>query len=350
MSKELWLSASRIKSYLACSWKYWGKYHLKLPSESNFGAARGSACHDLFACLIKKDRRDYVEKIIKDKTIKNIPSVVRFINWKMKSQGFPDELDNKGVNNFELIDEMIYVGLAYDFFCSKEELIYDHIEELFKLESEDPKYKILGYIDKVSKNKNVAAIRDYKSSSNKFTDSELEWEVQALSYLLYCKRALGMSGFVEFIFLRYPDNPISKVEVTDDELDMFEYWLADVYEHLENFDEESATEHYAMDDGWLNKEKGFKGAAMCGYGKFPDHRYSESHKDPNKRGQPYYVCECAFPFQYFVALDEDGKILASSKDIGELSGYKNIDTRYYSGCPRKTNTPEFQNWLKSQSE
>jgi len=126
--------------------------------------------------------------------------------------------------------------------------------------------------------------------------------------------------------------------------------LADVYAYLENFDESDATKNMAIDMGWLPKEDGFKGAVSCGYAKFPNHSYADNHKDKDKRGKNYYSCECKWPFEYYVVKNEDGKVIKSTKNIEELAGEENIETRQWQGCPKWTNKIEYKEWLEENSQ
>ena len=58
------LSASRIKTWEDCSWKYWCNYHLKVPGRNNDGAARGTVCHTILELLLNKKNKKYYKLIL----------------------------------------------------------------------------------------------------------------------------------------------------------------------------------------------------------------------------------------------------------------------------------------------
>ena len=80
------LSASRIKKLGDCAWAYWCNYVLKLPSTSNSGAARGTACHLVFEVLLNKRHKHHFEKITTDNSIFNSPSIVSLIEKSLKKE------------------------------------------------------------------------------------------------------------------------------------------------------------------------------------------------------------------------------------------------------------------------
>ena len=104
------LSASRIKTAQSCSWLYWCKYKLKLPDKSNDGARRGSICHLVFEVLGAKGRKKYYNKIIKSQDVFAVPSIERLILKHATREGIDDP------ENVELMKDMIFNGLSYDFF------------------------------------------------------------------------------------------------------------------------------------------------------------------------------------------------------------------------------------------
>lgn len=346
MSKEFSLSASRIEEFNKCSLTYYYKYILKGPDESNDGAKRGSVCHDVFEVFIKEEYKDSVNQILNAKTIKEDKKLLEMVYERIKHYELGEE-DNKGNNNFNLIEEMILVGFSHDFYCEGAQIDYENLEKRFKIESDNPKYNLVGLIDKPVIRDGKYEIYDYKSSSSKKVDKDLELSHQALSYGLYAMRVLNMDSWVKFVFLRFPEDPIQKVSYTKDMLEGFEYYLADMYERMSNFSEDDAFSNLAYDKGYP-KDGTFSGAMCCGYAKYPNHKYPEKHKDPEKRGKPYFSCMCAFPFEYYVALNENGEIVKSSKNEQDLAKYERVEKKYWQGCPRKTNTKEFEEWVLNQ--
>ena len=232
---------------------------------------------------------------------------------------------------------MIFVGLNYDFYCKGYKIDYENLETMFYLKgTEDQPYELRGKIDKPSSRGQKYRIVDYKSSAQKKQDVELEFSVQALSYILWAKKAKNMTAFVEFVFLRFPDKPDQRVEVTDEVLDGFESWLSDLYLYLKDFDELNMYDNMAADKGYP-KDGTFSGSIVCGYGKYPGHSYSDTHKNIEKRGKPYYVCSEKWPYDYWILKDDEGTILKSTRDIDQSL----VEKRSWNGCPKFTNSIEY---------
>ena len=116
MSNLPTLSASAIQDLEKCSWIYYCKKCLKLPDKSNAGASRGSICHLLFECLLNPRHKKHFNSIIKKNEIKKLKVIDRFIKKQIKKYKL-DKIDHKDNNNYDLIEEMILVGLKNDFFC-----------------------------------------------------------------------------------------------------------------------------------------------------------------------------------------------------------------------------------------
>lgn len=333
MSKDqFYLSASRIKTYLGCSWQYWAKYHLKIPEKQNAGAARGNVCHEVLEILLDPKYKHWYDYIIEKQTCKGIKGLEKIIKEARAKFQVEEKHDNKGNHNGELIDEMIYNACCYDFFCDGWEL--EKPEKEFNFINKNPYYAIRGFIDKHARKRKRGLIRDYKSSNEIRKEDH---ELQGLIYSLYLLKVEQALSFVEFQFLRFPENPIVSFEFDEDELLGAEEWLAEIQATLENFDEETAYSHFAADDGWPDKKKneGFKGLAMCGYGKFPGHCYSDTHDDPAKRGNPYFVCGYKWPLDYYVST-KDNIIEESAfekEGLEKKRGHK-IEKRRYMGCPK----------------
>ena len=270
MSKEIRLSASKIKTLESCGWKYWCTYHMQLPRSSNDGAARGTACHLVLEVLLNPRHRDKIDQILEANTIECIPSVCELVRKNLRSSGFYNE------ENYVMCDEMILVALKCDFLGEKGGEINEPEKE-FLLESKDPEYRILGFMDKpieYKKDKKVVIV-DYKTSKQKFTTLEQEFNIQALSYILAARKVWPdiKEAEIEFQFLKFPKQPVMKITATEDEIRGFEKWLGFIYEKVKNFtqprlDDENS---FAKFHPRPSKEEGFKGPLLCGFAKYPGH-------------------------------------------------------------------------------
>lgn len=264
------------------------------------------------------------------KNIEDDKGVTRLIKKLIKSNNLPI-LDKKGVNNYDLIKEMVLVGLGYDFYCED----YDELlSSEYEIKIETPEYRLNGFIDKLGIKDGKFLISDFKSSE-KF-DS---FDTQALCYILWAKRVKNMDSIAEFIYLRKPEGQISrKYEFTDSQIDGFEMYVKEIYKQLKNFNRKKAQSHFAYDDGYPGKDEGFKGAAMCGRSQYKGHLKkdgTEMWSCPNKHPQEYYVCL------------KNGEIIKSDLNYEALVTYldkKGIDKKEescykiqkvsYSGCLR----------------
>ena len=315
------LSASRIKNLESCYWSYWCKYHLKLPEKNNEGAMRGSICHLVFELVQLKKHKKHFKLIMKENRIEGSPAVTRLINKHLNAYGINNQ------ENYEMINDMILVGLNDDFYCKGSKLLDPEYEFLMK--SEDPPYQVRGFIDKAAqytKTKEML-IKDYKSSKKKFEGDDITSNIQAMIYSLVAKKTWPkFKPFVEFCFLRFPKEPIQKVQFSDTELDGLEHYLSYVYNIINNFNEETAKSNYAADKPI--PKKGFKGALNCGFAKYK----GQLKKD----GSPMWHCSFKFDFEYYAIVDEDGNVVKTAFEENELEpkdGEKIIKKKY-DGCPR----------------
>jgi hypothetical protein len=297
------LSASRVKTLETCSWVYWCKYHLNLPDKSNDGALRGTICHLIFELLVNKRHKAHFTSMMAGGSIKSSPAIDRLIIKHLKkSEIYTDA-------NYQMIDEMILVGLKNDFFGGKGGKL-GKPEQEFDLENESPKYKIKGFIDKpilYDKKKEVKIV-DYKSSKYKFRGDDLESNLQAMMYSLASKKIWpGYKPTVEFLFLRHPKQPLQQLEFTDEQIRGFESYLEHVNVIVNGFSEKDANTNFAV----FNK----KSKWMCGIGS--------------------WVCPFKKPFAYY-ALIEGEKIVKTSfiDDLKTTSEKQRIEKKTYSGCPQ----------------
>jgi hypothetical protein len=205
------LSASRIKTLETCSWVYWNNYHTKVPQSQNDGALRGTICHTIFELLLNPKHKAHYDKIIKKNSVKGSKAIARLIK-KLKAKVGLDE------SNFEILDQMIMVGLKHDFFGEKDGEIVS------------PEYAF-----------------------------EIEANIQAMMYSLASKKLWPkLKPIVRFLFLRFPKQPIQELQFTEDQIKGFEYYLEHINDYINKFDENSAKANFAIDSD--------KSKWMCGIG------------------------------------------------------------------------------------
>ena len=312
MADERIISASRTKTLENCTWIYWCNYHLKLPQKQNEGALRGTIVHLVFELLLNPRHAQHFKAIYKNYSLSASPAVRRMVEKYCRKFEKQYALPMTNRENYELLDNMIVVGLKYDFFGKGGKVIEPEYE--FLLESEEPKYKVRGFIDKpirYEKSKEVKIV-DYKSSKKKFSKDELCGNLQAMIYSLAAKKAWPeLKPKVEFLFLRFPKAPTQELEFSNEELSGLESYLSYIYEIINNFDEDLAKSSYARDKDnvqWL-----------C------------------KAGRTWR-CPYIDPFEYYKVVDKEGKTLRSSfKNDLEASENETIEKAKYEGCPAWSN-------------
>ena len=308
MNKSI-LSASRIKTLETCSWVYWNNYHTKVPQTQNDGALRGTICHTIFELLLNPKHKHHFNKMIKKNSVKGSKAVTKLIKILKKKSGLDE-------SNFEILDQMIMVGLKHDFFEENGEIVKPEFP--FEIKNETPKYHIKGFIDKPVKKKKEMHIIDYKSSKYKFRGDELQANIQAMMYSLASKKLWPkLKPIVKFLFLRFPKQPIQELSFTDEQIKGFEHYLEHINEYVNNFNEESAHANFAADND--------KNKWMCQIG---------SWKCPYKDS-----------YKYYVKIDNKGQIVETSliNNFKDIKGYK-IEEKNYEGCPKyikNTNKDEF---------
>jgi len=332
------LSASRIKTAQSCSWLYWCKYKLNLPDASNDGAKRGSICHLIFELLGETKRKKIFNKIIKEKDVFCVPSIQRLIKKHAKKLQVDDD------ENIELIKEMTLNGLMYDFYGTKNgKPTYSLSEKDFEIivSTDDKKYKIKGFIDKLflyKKNK-FALIRDFKTSKQKFKGKEICDNLQDYMYSLAARHLYPEynNRVSEFLFLKFDlndqdpesDGVIQMRPISEDDLDGFEYQLSEIQQYLDNFSEQDAINNFAASQPYPS-DNSFSGPLQCGFAK--------SKGQLKKDGTPMWHCPMKFDFTYYAIINAEGKhvksYLKEEFDKSLIPEGCKAEKRHYSGCPK----------------
>ena len=334
------LSASRIKTLQMCSWQYWCKYHLKLPDKSNEGSLRGTICHAVFENLGNPKHRKHYTRIVKTQNAYASPPVKRMIESYAKKHNIDD------FENMDLINQMTVEGLNFDFFGDKDSKPTESISEKdFDISASEgnKNYRILGFIDKLFlfKRKKQAVIRDFKTSKQIFSGKDYTDNMQDLMYCLAVKHLYPefLKRKMEFLFLKFDCNNegnCTMKPLDDDELEGFEYFLTEVQQIINNFNEVLASKNLAYNKGYLGRDDGFAGRVVCGRADYA----GQLKKD----GTPMWHCPFKFPREFYALVDTSGVRIASadlkedleSKFNSKLSsegGDLKIEKVKYDGCP-----------------
>jgi len=298
--KKKFLSASGISTYEKCSWLFWTQTENKVPQEPNDGALRGIICHSVFELLLNPRHKKHYNLIVKQNNISGSPAVERMIKGLLKGYGIFN------IENFNLINDMILVGLKTDFFPEGGKI--GTPEYRFEIENDDPKYKIRGYIDvPIFYPNDKVVIRDFKSSKAQFSADELSSNVQSFTYSLVAYKQFNAKDvFTQFIFLRFPKKPTQLVHPTKTQLKGFEHYLAHLYSWISTLNENSAQSNMAA--------KNSKNSWLCKAGK--------------------WTCPYMRAFHYYALRNPDGSIARTSlkKNMKIEEGQK-LEVLEYKGCP-----------------
>jgi hypothetical protein len=346
------LSASKIKTLQSCSWLYWCKYHLKLPDSTNDGCSRGTICHAVFECLGNPRHKRHYHNILKKGSIEGSKSVVRMVKQRARDLNVDDE------QNLTLMDEMILNGLHYDFFGDTKAKPTKAISEKdfsIYVDEDGKKYAIRGFIDKLFlySRKKRAIIRDFKTSKKVFQGKERVDNLQDLMYSLAVKHLYPkyLSRQSEFLFLKFSleedlfgetaEGVVKMKEVSDEELEGFEYYLTEVQKVVDSFSETNASENFAAKQEYP-KDGSFGGPLSCGFAK----KIGQLKKD----GTKMWHCSYKFGFDYWRLVNENGETIrcAFKEDKQELipdeSKGERVIKEEYGGCPHwkpKTESASF---------
>jgi hypothetical protein len=351
------LSASRLKTAQTCSWIYWCKYKLHLPDKSNDGASRGSICHLVFECLGNPRHESHYKKILKAGSIKGSKATWRMVLNYAKKLNVDDE------ENLSLIDNMTVNGLNYDFFGEDLGKPTEGISEKeFNIEVNEggKRYRIRGFIDKLFlySKKKKALIRDFKSSKQVFKGKEVTDNLQNLMYALAVQKLYPnyLKRESEFVFLKFDltedlfgkkgSGIVRMGDMEDDELEGFEYYLTEAQSFIDNFSEEDGLSNLAAKQRYPS-DGTFGGPLACGKDGF---KMSKGEPLLDERGEPIkaFICSYRKPFNYYVLLNEKGKVIKSvfEEDKLELtadeSSGETIEERHYNGCPHWNRKDPFE--------
>jgi hypothetical protein len=295
-TEKVRLSASKIKTFFSCSWRYYCSYLLKLPDSSNDGAKRGSVVHIILESLANPRHRKYYLEAVNKNTITGIPPLDRLLKSRAKVYGVNTD------ENIEMMEEMTLVALNNDFLCRGSKSL--EIEKEFFMEFEN--FFIRGFIDKKAIYEDDIVVFDYKTSKKK--NDDIENDYQGLMYSMATFFQTGKIPSMRFLFLRFNTKPEQHFpKSTASKIMGFVHFLNDVAKNIKSFKKKNATQKFASGkDSWL-----------CGRGSF--------------------VCPFKDSFKYYEVVDKDGKTIETALKINNLkmiAPLNKIVQKKYGGCPK----------------
>lgn len=298
MAKKLYLSASRVKNFLDCSWQFYHNYILKVPETTHPKTKLGTLTHLILEVLQNPRHKPHLDKIVKTRDVYSSAPVSRLIdNFLKKNPDITEEI-------YKELNKLVFTALDHDYFSKGAKEV---LPPEFPFEIDFDGFSIKGFIDKLAIYDNHAIITDYKTQGKKFTKKELEDNIQALFYQLAVDKIFKLPSRVDFILLRYPPTSINKTNhlqtvaaVKNGILNGFKIWLKEINKEITGLNK----------DNCHNNLKACKDIGFC-----------------NR------VCKLRDPFDYYVLLDKDGMIITSSRDeISKIEKGQKVEKRAYNGC------------------
>lgn len=292
------LSPSRVKQYKDCAWLFYQTYFKKVPEVTHPKTLVGTLVHLILELLFKEKHRDHYELITKTRSVYTDPAIARLIRiFLAKNPQITPEIAAP-------LNELTFVALDHDFFQKGAEKVFDP-EYSFEIKFED--FSTKGFIDRFALYKDHAVIRDFKTQGKKFTEKELQNNIQAHMYMLAIKELFNLPARVEFILVRHPptklkpEKHLQVVEpISDAALEGLKIYLSAINKQIENLDEKSA----------MNNLRACDDIGFC-----------------------QRVCQLREPFDYYEEIDENGSIIKTSKDKIIATSNSSVKIKRYGGCP-----------------
>lgn len=302
MPREINISASRISLLDKCSYKFYLNEILRLPEKTHPKTLVGSLMHTIFECLKKPRHRHHFDLVNQAPfDIYRSKAIKRLIERTAKRLKIAENL-------LEDVNSMAKIGLAdIDFFHSKSlETFAPEHQFIIILPSGA---RIKGFIDDMARYEDKFVIRDYKSQKDRFSEHELEHNIQAIIYQLYVWETFKMPASVEFIMLRHPskkNKPNNHIQIVKpknvSQLMGLKSYLDHMYFVVNNYGLSEAFSNFCSKDSFCQ-----------------------------------YVCQFKNPFNYQSVVDKEGEIrynLPMDQEPEKLVEGDIVLTKKYSGCPK----------------
>ncbi|MCH8520020.1 MAG: ATP-dependent helicase [Nanoarchaeota archaeon] len=206
--KKRVFSVSQIKTYQQCPKKYYYSYICRIPSEPKHFFSFGTSVHQVFELLMPMFDKELPKEEI-------MLYALHLLSMHWRSLGYESVNQEK---------EYFKKGLqAVEDFVEKElerrknlGILHQGLEEEFRIKLGSEEFEMLGYIDRVDKDKNGNIhIIDYKTSKSMAYNSQLQEDLQLYTYALAYKQLKG--EYPKTMALWYViHNRIAQVEFKED--------------------------------------------------------------------------------------------------------------------------------------
>lgn len=262
MSREIRVSASRLKTLWNCSVLFFYESILGLPSKTHHRTVQGLCIHSIFECLLAPKRVAAFRAILRDGFIlAHHPSIERFIRAYDRHHGMsPYEMsDMSDMLRVAFLAIKPYFDPYFTALDAGEPAPFTyHTEKRFKMVV--GKAVLSGVIDLLLVYPDKAVCLDLKSQREKFKKAELPHNVQAIVYQLAIYEEYKLLAPVEFILLRHPPSkryPVMHIQRVEAPPQVALRGLRDYIEHsygvVNSFGLEEAYSRPCTDKGFCER-------------------------------------------------------------------------------------------------
>ena len=292
------LSASSAKTLKQCSWIFKSQYVEKLPERVWAKTKIGTLTHSILECLQNPRHRKYFDRIMLTENIESVTPIARMRDAFYRKN--PEVTEKIAAD----LDSLVLTALKHDFFCAGATKVLPP-EFKFQLKFGDMTMK--GFMDKVAFYDGYVKVTDYKTQGKRFTDEEMEDNIQAAMYQLAIWEIFKMPAEVEFLMLRFPPNKRDANRHVQTVKPYGEQKLKGLVEYLKFLDVQIKT----FDDK----------AAKANLLAFSDKGFCD------------FVCGFKTPFKYYATVHSDGKWLKTKQPPTLVSEDAVVTEHQYNGCP-----------------
>ncbi len=240
------VSSSKIADLLSCSMAFYLKHVQMLPDRTHWKTLVGSNHHNVVEYMLKPKRRARLEAILeKGFSFAANPSIERYcLMWRDHYK--LDLWDHKNVEDMlKLTFNTLKPYLKEGQFRS---------EQRFEMKLDEATGS--GYIDILTLGDD-GRILDMKTKGKKFTQAELDANMQAMMYSWYYWETYGKLVPVHFIMTRFPPNkkdPTRHIQTcpapTEAQIKGFKMYVKHLHKVMNTFGERDAPANYHRDEGF----------------------------------------------------------------------------------------------------
>lgn len=217
------ISISQVKTYLRCPKQYEFSYVQKIKSKPSFALDFGSAVH-------KGIEHNYKQKLVSGKDCDVNEMVTVYVDEiaerkKVARDTYTKkELKDSGYDTDSRDDEPLGIGLLKQYHREVAPTVKPiHVEQPFELKFIEPELRpFYGIIDLIDDEKKV---RDAKTSASKFTQDEVDLDIQLTGYAYAYKQITGenAAGLQNDVLVKSKTPQIQMISTTrnDEEMGTF---------------------------------------------------------------------------------------------------------------------------------